>query len=182
LERESGQRQEAEAQREAARAAGASARAEADRANRLLYVARLHLAEQAWENTNVDGRQYRWQTYQAKGYVLDLTRFLSRERSVHSVAYAVCYLVADAGQEQLQLKVSSDDQAKVYLNGREIYRHTQPRAMLRDEHTVAPVALRRGTNVLVFKLVNEEYFWEGCLRFLDREGNPVPNFQVRLTP
>jgi hypothetical protein len=28
--------------------------------------------------------------------------------------------------------------------------------------------------VLVLKVVNEQGAWQGCLRFVDREGQPVP--------
>ena len=38
-----------------------------------------------------------------------------------SVAYAVCYLESDQARDGLWLQVGSDNQAKVYLNGRQVY-------------------------------------------------------------
>jgi hypothetical protein len=42
--------------------------------------------------------------------------------------------------------------------------------------------LHKGTNVLVFKVANETQDWEGCVRFVDDEDNPVQGLHVRLTP
>jgi hypothetical protein len=73
------------------------------------------------------------------------------------------------------------DQAKVYLNGREVYKYTAVRPLqLLD--AADHLTLHKGTNVLVFKVVNETEDWEGCLRFVDRDGKPVQGLQVRLTP
>jgi hypothetical protein len=48
--------------------------------------------------------------------------------------------------------------------------------------TLGPVALRQGTNVLVFKVVNDTGAWEGCVRLVDENGLPAPGIGVRLTP
>ena len=45
--------------------------------------------------------------------------------SEYRLAYAVCYVHADADRTDLALRVGSDDQAMLYLNGEEVYR--QPR-------------------------------------------------------
>jgi hypothetical protein len=51
---------------------------------------------------------------------VDFNAVLSR-KTEYSVAYAVCYVESDRARDDLWLQVGSDDQAKVYLNGREIY-------------------------------------------------------------
>jgi hypothetical protein len=79
------------------------------------------------------------------------------------------------------MQVGNDDEAKVYLNGRELYKYSRWCALV-ALNRVGPISLRKGTNVLVFKVVNEDENWEGCLRFVDQGGNPVPGLQVRLTP
>jgi hypothetical protein len=67
-------------------------------------------------------------------------------------------------------------EAKVYLNGDEVYRG----AGFLD--SIGPVTLRQGTNVLVLKVATQTDDWEGCARFVDRDGNPVQGLEVRLTP
>jgi hypothetical protein len=98
-----------------------------------------------------------------------------------SVAYAVCYVESDRARDGLWLQPGSDDQAKVYLNGREIYQIRLLRSLATLD-TVGPVGLRRGINVLLFKVVNETGRWEGCARLVDDAGRPVPGLRVKLTP
>jgi hypothetical protein len=98
-----------------------------------------------------------------------------------SVAYAVCYLDSEQARDGLWLQVGSDDQAKVYLNGREIYQHRMARALVGLD-TIGPFSLRQGTNVLVFKVVNEGSGWQGCARLVDEAGRPVPDIRVKLSP
>jgi hypothetical protein len=52
--------------------------------------------------------------------------------SEHSAAYAVCYLHSQTDRSGLLMKVGSDDQAKVYLNGRQIYRQDTTRPFVPD--------------------------------------------------
>jgi hypothetical protein len=42
------------------------------------------------------------------------------------VAYAVCYVTCEAARNDLLLQVGSDDDAKVYLNGQEVYKYCPP--------------------------------------------------------
>jgi hypothetical protein len=44
------------------------------------------------------------------------------------------------------------------------------------------VALKRGVNVLLFKVVNETGQWEGCARLVNDSGRPVQGLRVKLTP
>jgi hypothetical protein len=115
------------------------------------------------------------------GYLIDF-QSLAGEPSPWSVAYAVCYLLSEGDQTGLLLKVGSDDQAKVYLNGREIYRRVEPRPYIADQDVVAGVELKSGINVLVFKVVNEAAAWQGSIRFTDAEGRPAKAIQVTLDP
>jgi hypothetical protein len=102
--------------------------------------------------------------------------------SDYCVAYAVCYVISESERNDLLLQVSSDDQAKVYLNGKEVYKYSGVRPLLEILDPSSPVTLRKGTNTLVFKVVNEGMDWLGCLRFVDEEDNPVQGLEVRLAP
>jgi hypothetical protein len=102
--------------------------------------------------------------------------------SIDSVGYAVCYLVSAEEKAGLKLLLGSDDLAKLYLNGRHVFTNPTPRSPAVDDDTIAGITLRRGLNVLVFKVVNGTADWKGCLRFVDQDGQPFTDFQVRLTP
>ena len=100
----------------------------------------------------------------------------------HTVAYAVCYLQSDTHQRGLVMKIGSDDQAKIFLNEREIYRQTELTSWEPDRDEVLDVELQAGLNVLVFKIVNEQAGWGGSVRFTDRAGQPVSGLRVTLAP
>jgi len=51
-----------------------------------------------------------------------------------------------------------------------------------DEDTAQNIALNAGLNVLVFKVVNEAFAWQGSIRFTDSQGNPLRGIKVSLTP
>src|SRR5262249_48976173 len=108
----------------------------------------------------------------AQDYCLDLNALLG-ERVQYAVAYAVAYLHSDTERHGLTLKVGSDDQSKVYVNGRAVHKALHVRGLRRDEDVIEGVSLRKGKNVIVFKIINQEVDWKGCLRFLDK-GRPIP--------
>jgi hypothetical protein len=51
-----------------------------------------------------------------------------------------------------------------------------------DEYKVAEIELKRGINVVVFKVVQEYGPWAGSVHFTDRDGNPVKGIKVTLDP
>jgi serine/threonine protein kinase/WD40 repeat protein len=112
--------------------------------------------------------------------VIDFNALAGRE-TIYSVAYAVCYIRSETEQRGLQMLVGSDDQAKVYLNGKQVYRSYLGRPFSADQDTVLDITLNAGLNVLVFKVVNEKVSWQGSIRFTDAQGNPVKGIKVMLT-
>jgi WD40 repeat protein/tRNA A-37 threonylcarbamoyl transferase component Bud32 len=139
------------------------------------------LRPQPGDRVTIGGTQLSWKEHQSHDYYLNFNDFLG-EMTEYSVGYGVCYLLSDSERTGLRLKVGSDDQAKVYLNGKEIYRCGEARSARRDQDTVEGVSLHAGVNVLVFKVVNESKDWCGCLRLVERDGSPVRNLRVRSRP
>ena len=99
-----------------------------------------------------------------------------------NVAYAVCYIRSKTDQPGLRLLVGSSDAAKVYLNGKQIHRHSFPRNFVADQDIVEGIALNAGLNVLVFKVVNKFIHGQGSIRFTDTAGNPIRGIQLTLDP
>jgi WD40 repeat protein/serine/threonine protein kinase len=122
-----------------------------------------------------------WTAVEQEDYVLDFNRFVGAQTS-WSVAYAVCYVRLTADQTGLVMKVGSDDQAKVYLDGKEAYRQAVARSYRPDQDAMAGLDLKAGLHVVVFKVVNETGGWQGSIRFTDRDGQPVPGLRVTLDP
>jgi WD40 repeat protein len=98
------------------------------------------------------------------------------------VAYAVTFIVSESPQSGLSLLVGSDDTARAYLNGKEIYRQLEGRGWKADQDEVPGIELKPGLNVLVFKVANGKYGWDGSVRFTTADGRPVPGLTVTLDP
>jgi hypothetical protein len=133
------------------------------------------------DKVKVGDQELVWKKVEADSHLLDFNKALGQQTE-DSVAYAVCYVVADDEVKDVVLKTGSDDQAKVYLNGKEVFKHEQPRMADKDQDSTPDLTLKKGVNVVVFKVVNEKIDWSGCLRFTDKDGNPVKNLKVQLKP
>jgi WD40 repeat protein len=137
----------------------------------------------------VGGQEFVWNEHRLTNYLVDFNQVLGPTptgQAVHNhcVAYAVCYITADETQSDLRLKIGSDDEAKVYLNGKQVYEcGVTSRSCIPDTDEVREsIQLDKGLNVLVFKVINEMWGWAGCIRFTDREGHPVKGVKVTLAP
>ena len=94
-------------------------------------------------------------------------------------AYTVAYVIADADM-QVTLALSSNDQGKAWVNGKQVFRFAETRTLEKDTDS-SPVTLAKGHNVLVLKVVNEVNNWQGCARFL-KDGVAVKNIKISLAP
>jgi hypothetical protein len=138
------------------------------------------LQPKAGDKVKVGGKELVWKEYKAKEFFFDFNAFLDKETE-DSVGYAVCYIHADKERKDITLKTGSDDQAKVYLNGLEVLKQEEARALEQDQDS-SEVTLRKGANVLVFKVINEKADWSGCARFFDKDGKAIKSLKVTATP
>jgi len=139
------------------------------------------LRPKAGEGAVLESGDWKWQETAQGDYVIDFNEVLG-ELTQQSVAYAVCYVRSEVEQRGLRMLVGSDDEAKVYLNGKQIHTCTVGRGFVPDRDAVPDIALNAGLNVLVFKVVNEFVDWKGSIRFTDPQGSPVKGIQVTLDP
>jgi hypothetical protein len=134
------------------------------------------LDPKAGDKVKVGETEMVWKLYKCKEYFFDFNDFLGTTTE-DSVGYAVCYIHADAEMKDVNLKTGSDDQARVYLNGKAVLDQEMVRGLKKDEDTTR-VTLKKGVNVLVFKVVNEKMHWSGCARFTTRTGQIIKNLKV----
>jgi hypothetical protein len=133
------------------------------------------------EPTVVGTNLLNWRACRLEDYLLNF-REQFQANSPYSVAYALSYIVSESHQSGLLMKVGSEDQSVIYLNGNEIYQWPRPRKYVPDQDVVSGVELKAGVNVLLFKIANEADFWRASLRFTDAAGQPVKGIRVTLTP
>jgi len=139
------------------------------------------LQPKAGDKVKSGDKEIAWKAHKSDSHLLDFNGFLGNQTE-DSVGYAVCYIVADDELKDLTMKTGSDDQAKVYLNGKEVFKHEEARAADKDQDSTPNITLKKGANVIVFKVVNEKMDWSGCLRFTDKDDKPITNFKVSLKP
>ena len=120
-----------------------------------------------------------WTAHQASDYYVDFLQAFGRSRGEYVAAYAVAYIDADA-ETKATLALSTNDQGKAWLNGKQVFRFGETRTLEKDTDKV-DVTLTKGQNVLVMKVVNEVNNWQGCARFL-KDGEPLTGIRIRNAP
>jgi hypothetical protein len=129
----------------------------------------------------VNDKQYIWKKCQCQDSHIDFNEFLGNQTE-DSVAYAVCYIWAEQVVSNLKMKMGSDDQAKVYFNGKEILKCEEPRPLTKDQDTSENITLKKGRNVIVFKVVNEKVDFSGSIRFVDAAGKTFTHYKITVAP
>jgi hypothetical protein len=139
------------------------------------------LKPKAGDKVTVRGKELIWKKVKANDFLLDLNALLNQQTE-KTVGYALTYVRSET-ERKLDLKMGSNDQGKVFLNGKLLLRTSEPRPLEQDDDTARNVTLNKGVNVIVFKIFNEGGSdWQGCLRFTESNGKPVTNLVIRLEP
>lgn len=127
----------------------------------------------------VGGKELTWRKVAAPQFFVDFKELYPSE-SEYVIAWAVAYVVSAEEKSGLRLRMNSNDQGKVFLNGKELVKFTDTRTLEKDAEDLAGnVTLKKGVNVLVLKVVNEENNWQGSVRLVDAAGKPVPGLMIR---
>jgi len=133
------------------------------------------------DKVKIKDKELAWKSVHCKDYLFDLNEILGAPRE-NVAGYMVAYLVCDKELADLTLLIGSNDQARIYLNGKEVFKFTETRTIEKDSDKVEKLTLNKGVNTIVFKVINEVNNWQGCLRFTDKSGKPVTDLAVKLSP
>jgi RNase P/RNase MRP subunit p29 len=133
----------------------------------------------AGDSVTVDGKTLTWKPHQTSDFFIDFLQAFGKERGEDVAGYAVAYVIAD-DEMKVKLSIGSNDQSKVWLNGKPIIKFADTRTLEKDTDS-GDVTLAKGQNVLVFKVINEKNNWQGCARFM-KDGAGVKNVKISLTP
>ena len=91
-------------------------------------------------------------------------------------AYAAI-TITSPNKRNAHIRFDSDDQGKVWLNGKKVYAHRRTRGAVVDRRTI-PVTLTAGKNTILVKVCNESSPWGFFLRITDLEGNPFTDLKI----
>ena len=80
-------------------------------------------------------------------------------------------------EREAEIRFDSDDQGKVFLNGKKVYAHRRTRGATVDRRTI-PITLVSGENTILVKVCNESLPWGFYLRITDTDGKPFDDLKV----
>ena len=125
------------------------------------------------------GQSVTWTPHQTSDYFIDFLQSFGKTRGEYVAGYAVAYVIAD-DETKAVLALSTNDQGKAWLNGKQVFKFSETRTLEKDTDKV-DVTLTKGVNVLMLKVVNEVNNWQGCARFL-KDGAPLTGIKIQLAP
>ena len=135
------------------------------------------LAPKDGDTVKIDKLELTWKKQVCEDYFFDLNKHTGEVKE-QAAGYAVTYVVADEEKKDVTLKIGSDDGCKVWLNGKEVGKAPDDRALEKDQNSFDKLTLKKGENVLVIKVCNGIVDWTGCARFVDKDDKPVKGLTV----
>jgi len=151
----------------------------ADEIDKEMVAGEATLTPKAGDKAMARGKELAWTAHQTDDYFIDFLKSFGKARGEYVAGYAVAYITAGT-EMKVTLALSSNDQGKAWLNGKQVFRFADTRTLEKDTDRV-DVTLVKGQNVLVLKVINEVNNWQGCARFLNN-GAPVKDLSIALAP
>lgn len=132
------------------------------------------------DRIKINGKELTWKNITASTNYFDFNAILKTENA-RAAGFMVTYIECDKEMPDVSMAVASNDQGRLYLNGKDIYAFTEARTLELDADK-GNVTLKKGINVVVFKIINEQGNWQGAMRFLDNAGAPIKELKIKLSP
>ena len=124
------------------------------------------------KNYGRKGAEMRWSHPDdglGEGYV-NLMQIMPRHN--WSVGYGLIYVHSPV-RRRAQIRIGTNDSARLWLNGREVWRMNLGRDAIFD-NDIVPVELQPGANKILIKVCNQINEWGFYLRITDMEGRGIP--------
>ncbi len=138
------------------------------------------LRPKAGDTVKIGARELTWQNVTAATNYLDFNAVLKSVND-HAAGYMVTYIECQTERPDVIMAVASNDEGRIYFNGIDIYVFNEPRTLMLDADK-GKVTLKKGLNVIVFKVINEQNSWQGAMRLLDKSGAPLKDIKIKLSP
>jgi hypothetical protein len=138
------------------------------------------LRPKAGDKVTIGAKELTWQNITAATNHFDFTAVV-KAVGEKEAGYAVTYIECDTEKPDVIMAVASNDEGRIYFNGVDIYVWGEPRTLTLDADK-GRVTLKKGINVIVFKIINEQGNWQGAMRFLDKAGAPLKDLKIKLSP
>jgi hypothetical protein len=126
------------------------------------------------------GKELTWQNITAATNYFDFNAILKNVND-HAAGYMVSYIECETEKPDVIMAVASNDEGRIYFNGVDVYAFSEPRPLMLDADK-GRVTFKKGVNVIVFKVINEQNSWQGAMRLLDKTGAPLKDLKIKLSP
>jgi hypothetical protein len=138
------------------------------------------LRPKAGDKATVGGKELTWRNVTAETNYFDFNATLNSIND-HVAGYMVTYIECDSDIPDVIMAVASNDEGRIYFNGVDIYAFSEPRALMLDADK-GKVTLKKGVNVVAFKVINEQNSWQGAMRLLNKAGAPLKDLKIKPSP
>ena len=138
------------------------------------------LRPKAGDKVTIGGKDLVWRNITASTNYFDFNEVL-KSMNDHAAGYMVTYIECEKETPDVIVAVASNDQGRIYFNGVDIYAFTEARPLMLDADK-GRITLKKGVNVMVFKVTNEQNSWQGAMRLLDKAGVPLKDVKIKRAP
>ncbi len=133
------------------------------------------------DKTKAGDTELTWKAIKAAESFFDVNEILGSPTE-NVAGYFVAYINVPAEKKDVTLLMGSNDQGKVYFNGKEVVKSDLARSFDKDTDKAEGLTLNKGINTIVFKVINENNNWQGSIRFTTKDGTAIKDFKVQLAP
>ncbi len=132
----------------------------------------------AGDKISVNDTELTWKNITTSAKFFDLNAILDSQND-RVTGYMVTYVECEKEIPEVTMSVGSNDQGRIYFNGVDIYAFVDARPLELDADK-GRVTLKKGLNVIIFKVINELNSWQGSMRLTDKAGGPLKGLQDQV--
>lgn len=133
------------------------------------------------QKVKVAGQRLTWHTLDSERYNVKLFRFADAlNKQLYGVLFWA-FTTIDCPEEitDVRLSVGSNSASIWWINGEEALLLSGDRRMVRDDAVSPRLTLKKGRNIIRGAIINGPGMSDFCLRFLDKNGEPITNITIK---
>ena len=123
-----------------------------------------------------------WVAKESAEPILDLLAAFEGKENEGCMYLGVAYVTAPQEMKDVKLSIGSDDSSVWKVNGKEVIRIYAGRDCEKDTDQSPALTLNKGANTVQFALTQGNGPTAVVARFVDKEGKPVKDLTVSLSP
>jgi len=142
----------------------------------------MNLAPRDGEQVKVEKQTLAWHALDSQHYNARLFHFAERwgQQTYGSLFCVAAIIDCTEEMEDVRLAVGTNGASMWWLNGEEVLMLEADRRMVQDDGVSPRLTLHKGRNLLRGAVVNGPGLSDMCVRFLDRNGQPVRDVNITV--